>query len=114
VIDWHYMTTECDPADSSNSIPGWLTAVPVGRVTRIDVGLEGNWSETVKQVWSRSTGFTGFEQVARSHAEHRPAIELYLADGWIGIHCYRVEGGQYVLDEAKARSLVDYVASRRG
>ena len=108
------MRTENDPTDGSDSLPDWLTVFPVDRVVRIDVGLEGNWSETVRQVWSRSAGFTGFEEVARSHPEYRPAVELYLADGWIGVHCSRVIDGQNVLDEAKARLLVEYVETRRG
>jgi len=108
------MTTENEPDKTSESIPRWLSGVPVDRVIRIDVGLEGNWSETVRPVWSRSTGFTGFEQVPRCHSEHRPALELYLADGWIGIPCFQVRNGQNVLDEARARRLVDYVESRTG
>ena len=107
------MTTEKAPNEISESIPRWLRSVPVDRVIRIDVGLEGNWSETVRQVWSRSTGFTGFEQVPHCHSEYRPALELYLAEWWIGIPCFRVSDGQNVLDEAKARRLVEYVESRQ-
>ena len=108
------MTTENEPDETSESIPRWLSGAPVDQVIRIDVGLEGNWSETVRQVWSRSTGFTGFEQAPRCHSEYRPALELYLADGWIGIPCSRVSDGQNVLDEAKARRLVEYVESCQG
>ncbi len=57
-------------------------------------------------MWSPATGFTGFDQVVRDHPKYRPAVELYLADGWIGIPCFRVSDGQNVLDEAKARRLV--------
>ena len=114
IVDCHWMTIENDLPDTSESIPHWLSAVPVDLVIRIDVGLEGNWSETVEPVWSRSVGFIGFQKVARSHPQHRPAVELYLADGWIGIPCFRVSDGQNVLDEAKARLLIDYVASRQG
>lgn len=114
MVDWHDMTTENEPDETSESIPRWLSRVPVDRVIRIDVGLEGSWSETVRQVWSQSTGFTGFEQVARSHFEHRPALELCLAEGWIGIPCFRVSDGQNVLDEEKARRLVEYVESCQG
>ena len=106
--------TENEPDETPESIPRWLRVMPVDRVIRIDVGLEGNWSETVRQVWSQSTGLTGFEQVARSHFEYRPALELCLAEGWIGIPCFQVLSGQNVLDEAKARRLVEYVESRQG
>jgi hypothetical protein len=100
--------------EHSESVPRWLRAAPIDRVIRIDVGLEGNWSETVRQVWSRSTGFTGFEQVARSHSEFRPALELCLKGGWIGILCFQLRNGQNVLDETKARRLVEYVESCQG
>jgi hypothetical protein len=101
------MITESEPNETFESIPGWLRGVPIDRVIRIDVGLEGNWSETVRHVWTPETGFTGFEQVVRSHPEYLPALELYFADGWIGIRCFRVSDGQNVLDEAKARQLVE-------
>lgn len=108
------MMTENEPDETTHSIPRWLRSVPLDRVIRIDVGLEGNWSETVRQVWSPSKGFTGFEQVPRCHSEYRPALELYLVDGWIGIQCFQVSDGQNVLDEPKARRLVELVESCTG
>jgi len=114
MVDCHEMMTEYESDETTPAIPRWLSGVPIDRVIRIDVGLEGSWSETVRQVWSPSTGFTGFEQAPRCHSEYRPALELYLADGWIGIPCYRVSDGQNVLDEAKARRLVELVESCAG
>jgi hypothetical protein len=93
------------------SLPRWLRLVPVERVIRIDVGLEGKWSETVRPVWSQTAGFLGFEQVPYSHSEYRPALELYLDEGWIGLPCFKIHGGRNVLDEARARQVVDYVES---
>ncbi len=95
------------------ALPCWLRFVPVERVIRIDVGLEGKWSETVGPVWSQTGGFLGFAQVPRSHSEYRPALELYLDEGWIGLPCFKIHGGRNVLDEVRARKVVDYVESRQ-
>lgn len=108
------MVTDSEADGTLESIPRWLQSAPIGRVIRIDVGLEGNWSETVRPVWSQSTGYTGFAQVARSHSEYRPALELYLTDGWIGLPCSVVRNGQNVLDEEKARRLIEYVQASQG
>jgi hypothetical protein len=103
-----------EPHEVYKSIPPWVWDVPMEQVIRADAGLEGNWSETVRQVWSQSTGFAGFEQVVASHPGYRPALELCLSDGWIGIPCFQVRGGQNLLDEAKARLLIECVESRQG
>ena len=108
------MVTERERNEVSESIPSWLLGAPIDRVIRIDVGLEGNWSETVKPVWSPDTGFTGFDEVVRSHVEYRPALEFCLADEWIGIRCCQAQNGLNVLDEEKARRLIEFVESFEG
>jgi hypothetical protein len=96
-----------------SSLPQWLQSVPVDRVVRIDAGLEGQWSETVTAVWTPGPGDMGLSDVVRSHVEFQPALELYLDDCWIGIPCSVFQDGQHVLDEDKARQLIEYVASRQ-
>jgi hypothetical protein len=96
-----------------SSLPQWLQSVPVERVVRIDAGLEGQWSETVTAVWSPESGVVNFSDVVRSHPDYRPALELYLDDCWIGIPCSVFQDGRHVLDEDKARQLIEYVASRQ-
>lgn len=100
--------------DLDGSIPPWLWDVPMEHVIRIDAGLEGRWTETVTPVWSEVAGFVGFGRAVTSHPRYRPALELALADGWIGVPCFRVCGGRNVLDQAKARLLIARVELRRG
>ena len=86
-------------------IPPWLETFAADLVDRIELGLEGDWSATVRTVWSRDQGFLGFDG---------PATELYLADGWIGVHCFRFEDGRYMLDREKAEALIKHVRSGGG
>jgi hypothetical protein len=74
---------------------------------RIDIGLEGNWAETVTTVWTREGGFRGFASAARQHRTYRPSIELVFSEGWIGLRCDRQAGSLYVLDEQVAREIID-------
>lgn len=100
--------------DVGGTIPPWLCHVPLDHLTRIDVGLEGNWSETVTEVWCRSRGLVGFDRIVGGHPRFRPALELYLPDGWIGILCFRRCHGQNVFDERKARAIIAHVEQRLG
>ena len=86
--------------------------VNVQGLLRIDVGLEGDWSGSVVTVWTREGGLLGFDAVVRSHPEHKPSAELYFDGAWIGVHCFRVEAGVHVFDEAAARGLVEEIESR--
>ena len=88
-----------------------VRAVPLDRVARIDVGLEGDWSGSVVTVWTRDGGLVGFERVERSHPAHKPSIELYFDGAWAGVHCFRVNAGVNEFDEVLAKDLVRLVES---
>ena len=94
-------------------IPAWLAGVAFTEVVRIDVGLEGDWSATVRAIWTPADGFLVFLAAGLRHAKFRPSLELYFDAGWIGIHCYRVVGGEFVLDEDEAAAIVEYVGQFR-
>ena len=34
---------------------------------------------------------------------------VYLADGWIGVHCFRYDEDRYVVDTAKLEALLGFV-----
>ena len=82
-----------------------LETAPLHAVLRIDIGLEGDWSNSVVTVWTREAGFTGFETVAAAHARFKPSLELYYDGGWIGLHCYQDDGTNR-FDEALAREII--------
>ncbi len=82
-----------------------LTACPLENLSRIDVGLEGDWSPTVTTVWARDGGRLGVAEVVREHEFNKPSLELYFVGGWIGLHCFRRVGDVNVFDE----SLLDRV-----
>jgi len=88
-----------------------LRVIPLDKVVRIDVGLEGNWSESVVPVWRRGEGLLGFEQVARSHPDHKPSMELYFDGAWVGVPCFVHQGGANVFDSDLAAQLVQRVES---
>lgn len=99
-----------DGRQSGTVFPSWLTGVAVADIVRIDAGLEGDWSGTVTPIWTRADGFVGFPDGGLRHARFRPSLELYFEGGWIGIHCYRVVDGYCILDEERARTVVEHVA----
>ncbi len=86
-----------------------LSACRLEALQRIDVGLEGDWSPTVRVVWTREAGSQQPERLVREHAAFKPSIELYFADGWIGLHCFRRAGGRNVLDEELLQTVIEQV-----
>ncbi|MCP4660069.1 MAG: hypothetical protein GY856_32100 [bacterium] len=76
---------------------------------RIDVSLEGDWSALVTSVWTREAGLVGFSAVARRHPTHKPSLELYFEDYWVGCHCFRRVHGENVFDEELARRIIDHI-----
>jgi len=97
-------------------LPALLSACPLADLTRIDVGLEGNWSPTVTTVWTRESGRLVLSEVVREHECFKPSLELYFEDGWIGLHCFRRTANVNVLDEARLLRVVrdvEVACSRR-
>jgi len=90
-------------------IPDWLNSFDPASVVRIDVGLEGDWSASVWTLWSRESGRDLEASMPSGPTSLRPAAELYLRDGWIGVHCGRWDGGVYTLDEGLLSALVGFV-----
>lgn len=83
-----------------------LSFLPLTELTRIDVGLEGDWSPTVCTVWDREMGLVGFGHVTREHQSFKPSLELYFSDSWVGFHCYKVVEREYVFDEQFVREVI--------
>jgi len=93
----------------SRTIPLIIHEISMNTIQRIDVALEGDWSPTVVTVWSREQGLIGFSEVTRSHPEHKPSLELYFKDSWLGIHCFTDIDGQNVFDEEFSTRIIEYV-----
>ncbi len=90
----------------SPAIPPWVPESAFGGVQRIEIGLEGDWTRSARTIWARGSGFRGYEGVARQDANRRPAVELALEGGWIGIVAAVPGEGGYRLDEALVRALI--------
>ena len=86
-----------------------LSACQLDDLLRIDVGLEGDWSTTVRTMWTRADGLLKPAGVVREHAFFKPSLELYFSNGWIGLHCFRRLGSSYVLDEEFLKRVIDRV-----
>jgi hypothetical protein len=95
------------------TVPAWLQEDPrVYSVTRIDLGLEGDWSPTVRCVWDPASGFRGWGTLETNRL-HRPCLELYLSDGWIGVHCFRLIEDRYEFDQERAMAIIEYVEAQQ-
>ena len=86
--------------ENSNRIPEIFSSIPLRGILGIDIALEGDWSPTVVKVWSRDSGSIGFTKVVESHPLHKPSIELYFQDFWLGIHCFTRENDVDVFDKS--------------
>ncbi len=93
----------------SPKIPDLVQSIPLEGILRIDVGLEGDWSPTVKTVWSRGRRSIDFSQVTRAHPSHKPSLELYFEGAWLGVHCFQRIDGDNVFDEERASRLIQFV-----
>ncbi len=82
-------------------LPALLSVCQLADLTRIDVGLEGDWNPTVTTVWTSEEGRLALADVVREHASFKPSLELYFEDGWIGLHCFRRTANVNVLDEER-------------
>jgi hypothetical protein len=91
------------------AIPDWLAGVDFRRIVRLDVGLEGDWSGSVRAVWTRDAGFLGLPADGLRHVRFRPALELYFEGGWIGLHCFQTEPGGFALDAAAVHQVVAFL-----
>lgn len=91
-----------------------LQSIPLEGIVRIDAGLEGDWSGSVVPVWTRAEGRLRFDDVVRVHARYRPSLELYFDEAWVGMHCYRRQGGENVFDEDLALEVIRWIESRTG
>ena len=91
------------------NLPPVISEISLTGLRRIDVSLEGDWSARVTSVWTREAGLIGFSGVARQHSIHKPSLELYFADYWVGCHCFRRVRGQNVFDEEKARRIIGHI-----
>lgn len=97
----------------ADELPDWLALMPADRVLRIDLGFEGDWSATVTTVWRPDAGYLGVGQRSWRHPHCRPALELYLEDGWLGVRCDRGVAEGFELDEGRVQEVVRWVEGRR-
>lgn len=94
-----------------DSLHDVVASAPLGRIRRLDLGLEGDWSATATTIWDRDRGLIGIPETPYSHPHHRPSLELYYDGAWVGMHCFRRERELNVLDEALARSVIAWIES---
>jgi len=97
--------------ENLNGIPNLLKSVPLEGILRIDVALEGDWSQTVATVWSREAGHMGFSKVIKSHPTFKPSLELYFQAFWLGVHCFTRTKDVNVFDNNFASQIINYVES---
>jgi hypothetical protein len=99
-------------SDMTGAARSLIEAISLDEIVRIDIGYEGDWSGSVVTVWTREHGLLGFDGVPDSYSDHIPSAELYFDGAWVGVHCYRTEGGRNVFDRGAALDLVRHVEAR--
>jgi hypothetical protein len=90
-------------------LPPILFAIPADRIREVHSGLEGDWSPSATVIWRQGQGRTEFGAVVHRHPVHRPSLELYLDDGWIGLPCFLRVDGIHVFDAELAIAILDYL-----
>jgi len=93
-------------------IPLIVCEISLDKIKKIVVALEGDWNPTMVTVWTREKGMLGFSNVTRTHSSHKPSLELYFEDTWLGIHCFNRIDDKNVFDEEFAIQIIEYVESK--
>jgi hypothetical protein len=89
-----------------------LAALPYAELLRIDLALEGAWSETVRPLWTPAAGVVDQVHAPEARPGCRPALELYFPTFWVGMPCWRLEGGACTFDRELALLLIAEVEKR--
>lgn len=89
-----------------------LAALPYADLLRIDLALEGAWSETVRPLWTRAAGIIDSVEAPAARPGCRPSVELYFPTFWVGVPCWRVEQGECTFDRELALLLLAEVERR--
>lgn len=90
-------------------IPLIVREISLRGIQRVVAALEGDWNPTMVTVWTRKEGKSGFSRVTRSHSTHKPSLELYFENAWLGIHCFNRINGENIFDEEFALQILEYV-----
>ena len=86
-----------------------LSVCSLADLTRIDVGLEGDWNSSARTVWTRQNRILDVSEAPDGHEDFKPSIELYFSDGWIGLHCFCRRESMNVLDRERLEAVVSEV-----
>lgn len=89
-----------------------LAALPYADLLRIDLALEGAWSETVRPLWTPGAGVVDQLQAPAARPGCRPALELYFPTFWVGVPCWRLERGECTFDRELALVVIAEVEKR--
>jgi hypothetical protein len=106
------MAEEAERAGAS-VLPDWITAGAVRDVVCVELGLDGEWTSTARPIWVPGGGLNLAGATMR-HPLRRPAIEIRLRDGWIGLLAAASGVDGYVTDESFLRRVIAQVASGAG
>ena len=82
-------------------------------VLRIDAGLEGAWSETVRAIYTPDRGWLGATLDDLTHARFKPCVEVYFEGFWLGLPAFECSAGINRIDEKETRRIADLVAHHR-
>jgi hypothetical protein len=89
-----------------------LAELPYADLLRIDLALEGAWSETVRALWTPASGVVDPVQAPAARPGCRPALELYFPTFWVGVPCWRLERGECTFDRELALIVIAEVERR--
>lgn len=90
-------------------IPKIVREISLPEIQRIDVALEGAWSQSVFTVWTRAAGFKSFSDQVLSHQIFKPSLELYFENYWLGIHCYNLIDNIFIFDTEFALEIIRFI-----
>lgn len=90
-----------------------INGLPLRELKRIDCAFEGDWSGSVRTVWSCDDPAVNLPGPAWVSDRFLPSLELMFDTTWFGIRCYTEQGGTYGLDVERATAIIDHVLRAR-
>ncbi len=100
------------PMINNDKIPQVVKLLNLSNIKRIDYSMEGDWNANIVVIWERKKGVLDYSGITRSHYIHKPTIELYFENHWVGLHCYKNVEGNNLFDEDYALLIIKYIETQ--
>ena len=92
-------------------IPNIIKNLPLNDLLRVELSLEGSWSENIRTIWLPEQEII-YSNIDFSHKKYIPSLELYFSYGWVGFNCSNLIKDRYTFDNILAKEVLIYISKK--